>query len=124
MKTTVYKIVGLDGENNLSSLIVFGKARKTYEPGIAHRAPKWLAGMGYHLIAFDRLENALHFTRKWRNASFRIWECEATGVFGDLPKPLSQFDLCEGKIILPATGLWPRGTVMCKTLKLVREVKC
>ena len=123
MKTTVYKIFDLDGQNNLCSLIVFGKARKTYRLGVANRAPRWLAEKGYHITAFNSLKNAEHFLLCWRANSRQIWECEATGVFSDMRGRCEQESLSDGKLTRLTYVGWPNGTVMCKTLKLVKEVK-
>ena len=122
MKTTVYKLIHLDAASKRTSWLVLGKASKFYEPGVTHRAPKWLAVESYHLTAFDSLANLKYFTDGFYSYCYEIWECEATGVFDDLPKLCEPLFLQDGKLI-KKSSLWPKGTVMCKTLKLIRKVK-
>ena len=112
----VYKVVFWDGKQT-TSYCVKGPAGVVYRPDEWTEAPVWLARKGYHLTAFARLRDAVSFAAGALN--HQIWEAEAED-FVPLPPSLDNFELCRRKII--PVGPWPKGTVMARRIKLVRQI--
>lgn len=117
----VYKAIKRDHEGKLSSTFAFGKAEKYYRQGVNHHAPYWLADKGYHLIAFKSLKRAMAWGKP---RGTEVWECEATGIipYTDLPQRLYIYSLSSGDMNPSEDGAWPKDTIMCKTIKLLKEV--
>ena len=118
----VYKVVQRTYPDKLISVIMTGKASIQYYPNIVCTAPKWLADKGYHLMAFKRFKDARYFAV----GNQQIWRAEVTETTSNLPERLFISVLHKGKVI-PSGGktdgkTWPRGTVMCKTIKLIKKV--
>lgn len=118
----VYKVMHRSSRKSkaLTSAITFGKAEKHYRPGVNHHAPHWLTEQGYHMTAFRTLMHA----RSWRKSNTtEVWRCEATDIirYKALPQRCLLYALSNGDIVA-AGNLWPEGTIMCKTIKLLEEV--
>lgn len=116
----VYKAVSRGYGGGLSSAVVSGKANTRYRLGVNHHAPRWLADEGYHLTAFKTLRQA----RNWARDPETIWRCEATDIIRHeaLPPRCYGYHLVDGDIVV-ASLPWPEGTIMCKTIKLLKELR-
>lgn len=110
----VWKVT--DGYN--CSLAVYRKASVQYKIGKIARAPKWLARKGFHLFAFKTLRAA----RRWVSSSGRIYRAEAKKTTQKLPQFQHVCWLTIGEMI-PANCSFPLGTIMCKEITLLDEVK-
>jgi len=120
----VYKVVERLDDGTLASAVAFGKAKVVYIPNEWVAAPKWLRESGYHLTAFREYEYAYTFAKKV--ISFKPWEiwlAEAEGVLEKLPPSRYMLLLAQGKLGEYAWDSWPKGTVMCRALKLVKKLK-
>lgn len=125
-KRIVYRLVCERPNKALVSAIVVGKAAKIYKPGIAQRAPKWLAGRGYYITAFRNRRAARLFAMvAFTGHRTQIWKCEATEVIprSKLPPICWMSDLAAGTLAHATTMTWPTDTVMCKTIKLLERVE-
>jgi hypothetical protein len=103
---------------NMRSIIAGGHADVKYSTEAAVSAPDSLARRGYLLTAFKNKEVAL----AWAPTSYRVWEAEATGVTEVLPPCCSILRIGTGQLMPIEGKAWPAGTVMCKTIKLLREI--
>lgn len=124
-KQIVYKLIREQPRNILTSIVVTGKAAKIYKPGIAQRAPKWLAERGYYITAFrNRRAAHLFAMAAFPGGESQIWRCEATEVIprSKLPPICWMSDLAAGTLARAAMT-WPTDTVMCKTIKLLKRVE-
>lgn len=114
-----YKVIE-KRRDKLRSCIVIGKnAAVTYIPKKAVYAPEWLAKKGYHLCVFRKLDNAKRFAGR---RSHKIWLANIRGIILHLPRPLDTSFLTT-KNIVGAGGSWPVGTIMAKSVTLIKEVK-
>lgn len=121
-----YKVVQV--RNSLVSAYAYGHATVEYIPGVAVEAPRYLARLKYHLMAFDTYKTALDYYRGFD--------------FGDSPGDLQIWEaLGEDFVEIPAryVGLWydskhaavkpteatvfPIGTLMFKRITLIERVK-
>jgi len=115
-----YKVVKIRG-SRLRSCIIMGKtAGVTYIPGKEVHAPEWLAERGYHLCVFKRLDDAKNF-RLGSNRQ-RIWLVDIKGVIRNLP-PILNSTWIPFKDMSHAGGRWPSGTIMAKSVTLIKEVE-
>lgn len=79
---------------------------------------------GYGLLAFESYERAKNFD------PYNVYEAEAEGVRSGkyLPPPLSPTHIKPGQwfrlksVLRHYPPVWPKGTVMCDAIKLVRRV--
>ena len=118
----VYKVVERQGRE-LRSAVAYGMAKVIYKREWVE-APEWLAEQGYHLTAFKSLEDAVRFRNVYSLNDAEVWEAEADGVTDNLPCIASVNLLSIGRIVSNSVYPgWPKGTVMCKRLKLVRRVE-
>ena len=117
----VYKVVQRTYPDKLISVIVSGKASIQYYPNVTCTAPKWLANKGYHLMAFKRFKDARLFAISGSNQE--IWRAEATETTSKLLEHCFLTCLHDGKARLSGGKTWPDGTIMCKTIQLLRRVK-
>lgn len=106
----------------LQSCIVKGNyVAVTYVQGKPVYAPKWLAKKGYHLCIFRRVKEARNFAIN-HDMEDRIWLVNARGIILDLP-PILNLDVLSQRRIEAVGGGWPFGTIMGKSLTLVRKIK-
>ena len=101
----------------------------SYALGMWSEAPEWMAKWGYHLLVFERFEDARH----WVNLNdWVILECECEGEVDRLPVMLywhsshrwkERLERGDGLRDLEEVGRgWPQGTRMFKRVKPMREV--
>ena len=117
----VYKVVFRGEHGELRSILAYGDAEVVYTPNKWVEAPRWLAKEGYYLTAFKTIEDALDFV-DGVSLRFEIWEAEAQGIIKKLPNPCDIDSLADRKLV-PLKLEWPRGTIMCQRLRLIRRVK-
>jgi len=86
------------------------------------KAPEWLAKKGYHLFAFDSLENAKKYIPEVSGMRQKIWECEIKKRFKKLPPYLDLVEAARGRMIPAEDITFPEGTVMVREVKLIRKV--
>jgi len=91
------------------------------------KAYKEVAKKGYHLIAFDTLENATNFVNYLSPGgisiySYKIFKARGRNRIRNLPKRCNSLYLLEKKLVTIETP-WPKGTVMFKKIKLLEEIK-
>ena len=121
---TVYKLVSVDSDVSLHSLIVTGKLRLTYAVG------KWTKPEIGKILAFGTLDSAKNFYQGWGHC--KIFLCEAVGVGPKrwlynthnlylLRRFWSRSDV-EIDHRRMDKNISPDGTVACSRLKLVREI--
>lgn len=115
----IFKLVKVK-KGSLVSIRAYGSAQVTYKRDTWSKAPKWLQDKGYHLLAFNSLEIALAIQKKFEPQS-QLWECSWVGSIIILPEKLGQYGLSI-KNIKPC-GSWPKGTIMVRSLKLLKKVK-
>lgn len=108
-----YKVVN-NFDGTITSYVVGGLAQITYEIGVPARAPEWLARKGLHPFVFATLEDALDF------ANGIIYLCETTEEM-KVDYIYNVDELGDGHI---APSIWepPSGSLMAKTVTLIREV--
>ena len=123
----VYKVVSRSTVSTHSppswkytSSVVKGKAEVTYMVGEPVSAPRWLEDLGYYLTAFKTLEDAKHFSKY---TSSVIFLADVNVIIEELPPALSIRDLFWGGHKELTNPSWPDGTVMCKELTLIEEVR-
>ena len=98
--------------------------RVVYTPNEWVAAPDWLRKHNYHLTAFTKYDDAYVFAKKVINVKpFEIWLAEAKEVLEKLPPSRYMLLLAQGKLGEYTWDSWPKGTVMCKALKLVKKLK-
>lgn len=108
-----YKLLSTD----MTSAVATGEAQVLYFRGERAQAPGWLAEKGYHLTAFESLEDA----RLWSGSYANLWECEGEEQV-PVPPKLDWGALFDGHAWFH-TATWPTGTVMFKYITLLRRVK-
>ena len=116
-----YKITTEIAGEQVSYFVYGAPAEVKYPIGEWAKAPKWLAKRGYGLFVFDGLKNAREFSKLC--ASPRLWKCEVDGIFDRLPLSISSLGLNSGRVIKLRAKNYPKGTVMVKKVKLIRQVK-
>lgn len=121
------KVVRVEDDGKLVSVLALGKAMVEYKPGEWVESPAWLAEKGYFLTVFDSVKHAKKFI--YRNsfdivAEVEIWECETDGVVDNMPRRGTLPELGEGIISIPTSGNppWPAGTVMARRVRLTKRV--
>jgi hypothetical protein len=124
----VYKIVKrVNGK--LVSITASGKAKVQYKPGEWTYPPEWLKDKGYDLFAFSKLQYAIdfyqhHYYRYMYNLrNFQFWEAQSKVISLPTKRRLDLFSLNNGEINILAPKEWPKGTVCCPELKLLKQVK-
>ena len=137
----VYKVLRKD----MKSAWATNKSMVTYKIDKWVFAPKWLAKMGYHLLAFRTLRDAKNFSalngviyRKrdpqrhlYENQCGEIYRAEAREATTILPTMVH--NLCTDTKMRFMNYLnthiggsiyeFPKGTIMCKQIKLIKKVK-
>ncbi len=114
-----YKFVQADEEGRFWSAMAERKACVEYKRGKWTYAPDWLARKGYHLFAFDNLEEATTLKEK-HSLDFKIFECEAEKIIA-LPQKLRIYELSNG-VVEKVSHMWPFHTIMAERIKLVEEI--
>jgi len=118
----VYKVVERLSDGKLVSPVAYGAAEVIYVPGKWVQAPEWLQKLGYHLTAFINYMDACTFAENlWQARFLEIWLAEAKGILERLPPTKDLASLAYGGLEGEGVG-WPKGTIMCKALKLLRKV--
>lgn len=120
-KKRYYKITTEIAGEQVSYFVYGTPAEVKYPVGEWAEAPKWLAKKKYGLFVFDGLKNAREFSKLC--ASPCLWRCEVDGIFDRLPLSVSMHGLNAGKVIKLRAKNYPKGTVMVKRVKLIRQVK-
>jgi hypothetical protein len=129
MSNIVYKVLQLE-KGKLYSAYVIGDAKKQYKLNIRNKPSLWLSKKGYKLLAFDNIECAEVFRKSLSWASpmnqYAIFKAEATGIqTKHLP---GRYDWeyisknTEWRSYM-FTNEWPKGSIMCNSIKLIEEVK-
>jgi len=121
--TKIYKVVQREA-GALYSYWAPGYSRVEYRPFEWLHAPQWLAGEGYHLLAFDTLKAAREINRfRELGSRFEIWEAIGESEILPLPAYLYHPSLSRGSIQSHGMGQhWPEGTRMYRRIKLVERV--
>lgn len=126
--TEVYKVVRgkFNGRRFESAIMDRMAAGVEYRINEWSEAPAWLRGAGYHLLAFETLEKAMHFINIGAQSvvCLRIYRAEAKNLIKK-PAMLSIYDINHGtelKLCHCGSGLWPSGTVMYEKIKLLEDV--
>ncbi len=123
-KKRYYKITTEIAGGQVSFIVFNSKAEVQYQIGEWVEAPEWLAKRGYGLFVFDGLKNAREFAREFADLSrTKMWRCKIEGKYKKLPPNLSVDGINRG-IIVPAEAKdFPKGAVMAKRVKLIRQIK-
>ena len=96
-----------------------------YEVGKWSLAPQHRQEKGYHLLVFDDLLLANRFVEdQFPEGSSVVFYCEVREIIKELP-------LMQGIFSYPSLGFhdmtayftWPKGTIMVKKVKLVKEIE-
>ncbi len=118
-----YKITTEIAGEQVSFVVFNSKAEAHYQVGKWIEAPVWLAKEGYGLFVFDGLKNVREYARKegW-HSWVRAWRCEIDGRYRKLPANLSMVGLKYGVLIPVEVSDYPKGTVMVRRVKLVRQI--
>jgi hypothetical protein len=125
---TVYKVVRESQENPgmYFSALVSGKARMTYQIDEPAVVPEWLASKEYYATAFDDLQAAQHFADVVHVPTDvlkpRIFEAEGEDLGTMLPPRAPIFHVVQGSLDPQPVLDWPAGTVMVKSLRLIRPI--
>ena len=114
--------------------------RTEYAIGKKSAAPDFLAERGYHLFAFETREDADYFCYKMSAFKHLVFEAEGQhiyslpiyldGFFWDIgwpnnPKDNLQWLIDNHSYInqeVNGTPVWPLGTLMFKTIELIKEL--
>lgn len=131
-----YKVVMDTLKGYYVSSVVCNKAQVIYRVGEWAEAPEWLKQYGYHLTAFNEYyfahafhDRAISVNTEYNNKVFMVFEAEAKGVLTELPPRANIAELDDyNRLAVPYHThcedyeKWPRGTIMVKQIKLVKEV--
>jgi hypothetical protein len=127
-RTPFYKVVLENQENpgTYVSALVNGRARMTYQIDKPAEVPPWLYNEVYYATAFNNLQAAQDFAAAVNvptgESSPRIFEVEGE-VIAKLPPRARIFDIAQGGIVPQPVLDWPAGTVMVKSLRLIRPIQ-
>ncbi len=125
MKVKVVRRIGRRTEFGSVSLPTSHPGAVKYRRGEWSSAPQHCQERGYHLLVFDDLLLAKRFTEdQFPGGTTVMFYCETQGIIKELP-------LMQGIFNYPFPGFhdmnnyfcWPKGTVMVKKVKLIREVE-
>jgi hypothetical protein len=121
----VYKIVKQQPNGKLVSAAAQGKAQVQYKPGEWAYPPKWLRKEGYNgLYAFSNLKDAIeYYNHIYRPENLQLWEARAEGISPPTKICLDFVSLRNGFTGPFRQKHWPEGTISCKELKLLKQVK-
>lgn len=123
-KKRYYKITTEIAGGQVSFIIFNSKAEVQYQIGEWAEAPDWLAKKGYGLFVFDSLKNAMDFLGKLGDPSrSKMWRCEIEGRYEKLPPNLTLDGINRGVLVPAEFKDFPKGTVMAKRVKLIRQIK-
>jgi len=120
----IYKVVYKTFDNILVSAKAVGNLKTKYKIGEYVSAPEWAAKEGYHLLAFNDIENAKAFINCSGN-KYKIYKADGLEQV-PLPSMCYIDTLLSCKIFDPIEHpliMWPKGTVMFKKIKLLEEVE-
>ena len=82
-------------------------------------APQDALNHGYGLLVFEDLDDACWF---WSSRDAVIYSVKIEGIFPFLP-PIRDFNRQYPWRTYRLTSSWPEGTVMVRSVKLLKEVK-
>ena len=112
-----YKCVAQVRGKLMSAIAYDTPAGVTYPIGEWAEAPTVMQEQGYYLTYFEKLEDALKFTRPGA-----VWYCEVDGIVeGEIPPNIGTWAAFNGK---PGFFImkWPTGTRMAKRIKLIEKI--
>lgn len=127
-----YKIVRRD-DSGLKSFSEYMSIEVTYTPGVAANAAPLMAKQGYHLLAFDNFADAALFCSTI-SCPWEIWEAKGEDVQVPLPPLLFKNEINRilrehrveldnaARLVWPQGPSWPKGTVMYRSITLIRRV--
>ncbi len=117
-KKIYYKITNKE----LGSYMAKNKAYIQYKIREFVTAPDWLAKQGYYLLVFDSLEHAKNECCSFND---KIWKCEVRDIQKNLPCCHYIYEVSKGFLPKNKTNIitWPKGTIMAKEVKLIKEIK-
>lgn len=117
----MYKVVNtLDGKK--MSAIATGSAAIEYEENEWCEVPEFLSALHRGPFVFTDLENAITFVTDNDLGQFNeIWECEVENP-GEPGGFLDIFELADGNIDYILYATFPRNTVECDRIKLIKRV--
>lgn len=120
----VWKVVN----SKLQSCIVERGALIQYGIGVWSKPPDILAKNGYYITCFKTKKDADSFISATLTYSkdFVIFQAEAKHIIYDTyPPRLDAGEVSAGNLslIIWQTTIWPKGTLMCKELMLIRPIK-
>lgn len=114
----VYKVTSPDQ----TSVYAKGPALVYYSIETKTKSSRWLADRGYHLTAFKELQHARDFVKRISNVGFLLWEAEGWGEVM-LSFCCSLESLSQGVLSLYESPRWPEGTVMFRSMRLIRVIE-
>jgi len=129
MKTdTIYKATTYDRDSIVANKLIGGV---NYSETMFIKARPQFANAGYHLLAFDNKEDAIHFAVGWNWTGY-LWLAEGREQISFLPPMLDKYgiaNLAEGASktwlqYYKANSEWPNGTVMYKEIRLISVLRC
>jgi len=113
-----YKCVAQVRGKLMSAIVYDTLAGVTYPIGEWAEAHAIMQKQGYHLTYFEKLEDALKFTRPGA-----VWHCEVDGVVeGEIPPDIGTWAAFNGKPGISRLMKWPTGTRMAKRIKLIEKI--
>jgi len=117
---TAWKVFSKGSNKKLYSVAVVRKALIRYKRGKKNYAPKWLREKGYHPLVFQRMKEALSFSKIVCGA---VVEKVEVGEKMPLSPTCDADALCGGKIKPIPQLNWPEGTMMVKWVKPFKETE-
>ena len=92
----------------------------SYKIGKCVQTHPKLAARGYHLLVFGSLSSAINFVE---GIGGRIFSCHIKGRLSTLPAIKNNADHVFSSLLCGVGPThWPRGTVMTKEVKLLKEI--
>ena len=112
-----YKVV-YHKRNKYSSAFIGGFAKVTYLKEKENFPPDWLAEKGYGICCFETLRQAKRFAIT--NNTPIIWKVKGTKI--PLQPHANMIELEEERKITTSKFLFPKGTIMLKSVTFIEEL--
>ena len=123
-----YKVVSINANDELYSMIIKGEGRVQYFEQQWVRAQDNFYNSGYHLLVFSNLHEAKAFQDTYRYRKSKLYEAEIFGIMDHLK--VKKYEIEELKYsalrnfyILKPPSEWSQNTVMVKQIKLTKEIQ-
>jgi len=115
----VWKVTNSDKRSVVARFL----AEVQYKMGKPAKAPQWFADRGYYLFAFSRLKDAREYVTGINN---RVYRAEGKNVTRKLPQFCDTFEIDMRRLTisqsLGGNRQFPKNTVMCEEITLLKEV--